>query len=432
MKEIDPETTIEGLLDFEGGKKKSFNELDRIAKMLVRRDLELNELREKREEEFREIENKTKELIDSKQALLNILEDIEEERRKAEAERDKTLVIIKNFADGLLLIESGVVVLFNPRASEFFALAESEVVGKKVDQFVGQPLGNIFALTTQKRDKEIFRQEFVANDSLILEVSAVCVGGDKLCLGKLIILHDITREKAIERLKTEFVSIAAHQLRTPLSAIKWTLSMLVDGEVGPISKEQKDLLGKTYQSNERMINLVNDLLNTTRIEEGKFLAKTAKHDFVKIVNKIIIPFAEEVKREGLSFEYQKPLKATPLAEVDAEKISLAIQNILDNSLHYTKAGNIKVSLTFDKERSEFLLVVSDTGMGIAPNDQPRIFSKFFRAVSALKMETEGSGLGLFIAKNIIEAHGGKIWFESQGGKGTAFYLTLPIERKITN
>ncbi|MEK9153582.1 MAG: ATP-binding protein, partial [Patescibacteria group bacterium] len=328
------------------------------------------------------------------------------------------------FADGLLLIELGTIVLFNPKASEFFALDESEVVGKKVNQFVGQPLGNILELT-QEKGREVFRQELSINDNLILEVSVICVGGANLCSGQLIILHDITREKAIERLKTEFVSIAAHQLRTPLSAIKWTLSMLVNGEVGQVSSEQKELLNKTYQSNERMINLVNDLLNTTRIEEGKFLAKLAKHDFTAIVDKIIVLFSEEVKKKGLLFDYQKLSKSSPLVELDTEKIALAIQNILDNSLHYTKVGGIRVTLTFTKQRNEFLLTVSDDGMGIARKEQSRIFSKFFRAQSAIQMETEGSGLGLFIAKNIIEAHGGKIWFESTEGHGTTFSFTLP-------
>jgi len=400
-------------------------ELDRIAKMLVRRDLEISRLQEQREAELREIEANASDLEETKAALMNILDDVEEERKKAEAERDKTLIIIKNFADGLLLIELGTIVLFNPQASEFFALAEGEAVGKKVNQFVGQPLGNILELT-QKKDRQVFRQEFTINDNLILEVSIVCVGGANLCSGgQLVILHDITREKVIERLKTEFVSIAAHQLRTPLSAIKWTLSMLAGGEVGKITNDQKELLDKTYRSNERMIGLVNDLLNTARIEEGKFLAKLIKHDFIKIVNEIVIPFGKEVEKKGLLFEYQKPAEAAPSVEVDAEKISLAIQNILDNSLHYTKTGGIKVSLTFDKQPNEFLLTVADSGMGISQKEQLRIFSKFFRASSAVKMETEGSGLGLFIAKNIVEAHGGKIWFESEEGKGTTLYFTLP-------
>ncbi|MCX6803327.1 MAG: PAS domain S-box protein, partial [Candidatus Diapherotrites archaeon] len=278
-------------------------ELDRIAKMLVRRDLEVSRLQEQRETELRGIEANASDLEETKGALMNILDDVEEERKKVEAERDKTLVIIRNFADGLLLIESETIVLFNPKASEFFALTEKDVVGKKVNQFTGQPLGDIIGLT-QKKDKEIFRQEFTVNDNLILEVSIVCMGEDNLRLGRLVILHDITREKAVERLKTEFVSIAAHQLRTPLSAIKWTLSMLSAGEVGKITSEQKELLDKTYQSNERMIGLVNDLLNTARIEEGKFLAKLIEYDFVKMLDEIIVHFSEEVKNKGLSFEYQ--------------------------------------------------------------------------------------------------------------------------------
>ncbi|MDD5750253.1 MAG: ATP-binding protein [Candidatus Pacebacteria bacterium] len=378
------------------------------------------------QEKIKDSVRNARELTDSKQALMNILEDIEQERKKAETERDKTLAIIKNFADGLLMIEGGVITLFNPKAAEFFKISENEAIGRDAQAFEKHEMfSSLFKLIKQK-DKDLFREEFRMANDLILEVSGVYIGKGEACEARMIILHDITREKMVERMKTEFVSIAAHQLRTPLSAIKWILSMLLGGDVGEVPPEQRDLLEKSYQSNERMIRLVNDLLNTTRIEEGKFLAKITSQDIKELVRSTVAPFKEEVKRKGLDFSFQLPSGRLPKVGIDVEKIRLTIQNLMDNALHYTKQGTIKVALSFDKNENNFLFSITDTGIGISKDEQPRVFGKFFRAVSAIKTETEGSGLGLFIAKNIIEAHGGKIWFESKEGIGSTFYFTLPV------
>ncbi len=370
------------------------------------------------------------ELGESKQALMNILEDIERERKNAEAERDKTLAIIQNFADGLIMVELGTITLFNPKAVEFLKIPEKEVIGKSIAVFnQHKTLAALFKLVENKGAK-LFREEFVMFEDLILEVSIVCINksGPARCEAQMIILHDITREKMVERMKTEFVSIAAHQLRTPLSAIKWILSMLLGGDAGEVSSEQKELLSKTYQSNERMIRLVNDLLNTTRIEEGKFLAKIMPVDIRDLLEKTAAPFGEEVKRKGLEFDCQLPSGRLPKVGADVEKLRLAIQNLMDNALNYTKAGGIKINLSFNKDEDSFLFSIADTGIGISNDEQSRIFGKFFRSAAAVKAETEGSGLGLFITKNIIEAHGGKIWFESPG-QGTTFYFTLPVQQE---
>jgi len=378
------------------------------------------------QEKIKDSVKNAQKLTESKRALMNILEDIDEERKKVAVERDKTLAIINNFADGLLMLEGGVVTLFNPKAAEFFKVSEKEVIGKDIKSFKKREILFTLFKLVERKGKQLFREEFAITNDLVLEVSGVCIRGWRAREAQMIILHDITREKMVERMKTEFVSIAAHQLRTPLSAIKWILSMLLGGDVGEVPSEQKELLEKSYQSNERMIRLVNDLLNTTRIEEGKFLAKTTPQDIRDLVKKIVEPFGEEVKRKGLAFDCQLPIGRLPKADVDAEKIRLAIQNLMDNALHYTKTGGIKIALSFNKDESSFLFSIVDTGIGVPEDEQHRVFSKFFRSIAAIKTETEGSGLGLFIAKNIIEAHGGKIWFESQDGQGTAFYFTLPV------
>ena len=414
------------LTEIKEKKDKEMAEMDRIAKMLIRRDLELSETREKREKEFRELEEKTRELEESRVALLNMLEDVEEARAKTEEEKNKTLSIITNLTDGLLVFDrEGKLSLINPQAEHFFDIRSRDAIGRPIFELSAFPtLAPLISLIGEEI-KGVFRKELSIKERMTLEISTIPMISGEERLGALVILHDITREKKIEQIKTEFVSLAAHQLRTPLSAIKWTIKMILDGDLGSITKEQGEFLEKTYNSNERMISLINDLLDVTRIEEGRYLFKPILTDFEPIVQFVANFYQEEIKRRGIKFQFEKPEKKLPPVRVDVEKIKLAIQNIIENAVKYTPpGGEIKVLLKYNKKEIEFQ--ARDSGVGIPKDQQGRVFSKFFRASNVMRMDTEGSGLGLFITKNIIEAHGGKIWFESEEGKGTTFYFSLPI------
>jgi PAS domain S-box-containing protein len=442
---------MEKKLSKKNKKLDALKELDRIAKMLVRRDLELMERREELEKKIeelerareaetilrireraktRDIEKKVKELDETRIALMNILEDVEEERKRAEEEKNKTLAVITNFVDGLLVFDKeGKLSLINPQAEKFFNFKKEEVVGKSISELNNvptlQPLVNLLG----KEIRGVFRKELPIKEELTLEVSTVPMMREGEKLGNLVILHDVTREKMIERMKTEFVSISAHQLRTPLSAIKWTLKMFLDGDLGKLTDEQREFIEKTYDSNERMINLINDLLDVTRIEEGRFLYKPAVTDLESICQSLIDSYREEIKKKKIKFEFKKPEKKLPRVMVDVEKIRLAVQNLLDNAIRYTQPGG-KVSVSLRQVGNEVEFSIRDTGVGIPKEQQERVFTKFFRGSNVIRMATEGSGLGLFITKNIIEAHGGKIWFESEEGKGTTFYFTLPIKEEF--
>ncbi len=372
-------------------------------------------------EESREITSEEERL-----ALLNILEDVEEERRKAKEERDKTLAIIKNLTDGLLFFDKEErLSLINPQAERLLNVKEKEVVGKTMEELATfEPL-KPFIKFLQENRKSLYKKEFQIGEDKFLEVSSVIVVSRGEKIGTLIILHDISREKIIERMKTEFVSISAHQLRTPLSAIKWILKMILDGDLGPLLKTQKEYLEKAYTSNERMINLINDLLNVSRIEEGRFLYRLEPADLRKIIEDILNTYKKEIQKKKLEVSFRKPRKF-PSILLDKEKIGIAVQNLIENAIRYTPEKG-KIILSLKKKNKEIEFFVKDTGIGIPKEQQARIFSKFFRAKNAVKMEPNGSGLGLFVTKKIIEAHGGKIWFESEEGKGTTFYFTLPLK-----
>jgi len=391
-----------------------------------------NQLEQKVKERTKEVEEKAKELEESRTALMNMLEDVEEARKTSEEEKNKTLTIISNLTDGLLVFDkNNNLSLINPQAGILLNVKPEEITGNPISElgkFLNlQPLVNLLG----KEIKGVFRKELKIKEDITLEISTIPMMSGDQELGTLVILHDITREKMVERIKTEFVSLAAHQLRTPLSAIKWTLDMLLNGDLGEITVEQKDFIGKTYQSNERMINLINDLLDVTRIEEGKYLYRPTLTDLGTIVQFVMNSCKEEVQRKKLNLEFKKPIPKLPKIILDVEKIRLVVQNLLENAIKYTPSGGkITVSLKHLKDKKEAELQVQDTGVGIPKDQQERVFTKFFRAANVMRLDTGGSGLGLFISKNIVEAHGGRIRFESEEGKGTTFYLSLPIKEEF--
>ena len=400
-----------------------FESLAQSQHVLTAREEELEEKSSDLSEKIKILEVSQQEAEKARLATLNILEDVDEARRELEGEKQRIEKIILSLVDGLLVFQNSEIILMSPSAEEILGVKSKDVLHKSLHLLGRYP--NIKILTrflAAQKKKPVFRQE------LILEKPERTFQITLLALTKnqnLAILHDVRREKVIEQLKTEFVSLAAHQLRTPLSAIKWTLRMILDGDLGRVTRDQKDFLEKTYRSNERMIGLINDLLNVARIEEGRYLYNVILGSVEDIVRSSVDLYQEEAKKKKISLVFKKPKTEIPKIKIDLEKIHLVTQNLIDNAIRYTfPGGKVTVSLKSDKKEIEFQ--VQDSGVGIPEDQKERVFSKFFRAANVMRMETEGSGLGLFIAKNIIEAHGGKIWFESKENKGATFYFTLSL------
>ena len=232
------------------------------------------------------------------------------------------------------------------------------------------------------------------------------------------------RDKAISKIKSEFVTIAAHQLRTPLSGIKWMLDLLINGDFGRVNPAQKSTLEKGIISTERMIKLVGDLLDISRIEEGKYGYAFQEGSVVDILDRIIPRYAEEAKIKNITFSYKKSTKDFPSIRLDQEKLSIALQDIIENALNYTRSGgNIEVSV--ESRAGNVLIRVKDTGIGIPSHQMDRLFTKFYRGENAVRMQTSGSGLGLYLTKSIITQHKGKIQIISKENKGTTVMVSLP-------
>lgn len=234
------------------------------------------------------------------------------------------------------------------------------------------------------------------------------------------------RLQEVDHLKTEFISVASHQLRTPLSAVKWVLKMVLDGDLGPIGPEQRDMLAKGYQSNERMIALINDLLDVSRIEEGRFEYHFAPGPLADVIDAAVIETRPTIERKQIVFRFERPAEPVPAIFLDRDKLRLAIENLLDNALKYTPEGGA-VTVRLKHDPSAVSVEVEDGGVGIPSHQQDRVFGKFFRGDNVVRMQTEGTGLGLFIARRIVEAHHGQLSFVSREGIGSTFTLTLPKE-----
>lgn len=240
------------------------------------------------------------------------------------------------------------------------------------------------------------------------------------------------KEKEIDRAKSEFVSLASHQLLTPLSNVNWRLEMLLDGSKGDLSGEQKMSLSKIYGAGRRMTELVSTFLNVSRIELGTFMIETAPIDLKNMVKSVIDDLRPLIllKNIGIAEKYQEDL--SPFC-ADSKLMRIIIQNLLSNALKYTPArGKIEVEISdgsatdakMEKSGGDLLIRVADTGYGIPESQKDKIFTKLFRADNIKEKDVEGTGLGLYIVKSIVEKAGGRIWFESEENSGTTFFVTF--------
>jgi len=227
------------------------------------------------------------------------------------------------------------------------------------------------------------------------------------------------------RMKSEFVSIVSHQLRNPLTSLKWSLDMMINGRIGELSKKHLDYLNMIKESNERMIKMVNDLLDVNKIEERRIRLEPQNFSIISATEDAITDLKSLASASNVEIVLNAD-KDIPQLFADSERIRMVIQNLLDNAVRYT-FGKGKVDIQIRKELKKVRWVITDNGVGIPKVEQKKIFDKFFRSDNVMKHQVKGSGLGLFIAKAIIDASGGQIGFKSEERNGSTFWFTLPIK-----
>lgn len=250
---------------------------------------------------------------------------------------------------------------------------------------------------------------------------------EKVFIGAVIVMEDITEQKQLDKMRTEIVSVTSHQLRTPSTIIKGNLEMILAGDVGPVSNEQEELLRDTYSGNQRMIRLINDLMDAAKIDEGKFnltLEPAQLEDVVKDVVKILEPFAKE-RKVVIDFKY--PSSPLPQVKINKQRVAQVVQNLVDNAVKYsTNEDKGRVEVEIQEGVKSLELLIKDNGIGIPAEEQDKMFERFSRGSNTTKLDPGGgSGLGLYIAKAVVEQGGGRIWFESKENNGTIFHTTYP-------
>ncbi len=234
--------------------------------------------------------------------------------------------------------------------------------------------------------------------------------------------------RQLDKTKDEFVGMASHQLRTPLTSVKGYISMVLEGDAGKVSDMQRKFLEEAFMSSERMVRLIDDFLNVSRIQNGKFIIDKHEVDLSKVVEQEIDSLSPSAKMRNLKFVY-KPATDVPTINIDEGKIRQVIMNFADNALYYSH-DNTEIAINLSVEDGDIVFTVKDTGIGVPISEQAQLFSKFYRASNARKQRPDGTGVGLYLAKKVIDAHGGKVIFFSIEGKGSMFGFRIPIDQKV--
>ena len=370
-------------------------------------------------------------------AMLNLLEDVEQEKLAAvgQAQELRKFRAAAEQSGEMMVITDpeGIVLWVNPASTLITGFTAAEATGRKAGVLWGKLMPKEWYQAlwhTIKVEKKMFVGEILnhrkSGEHFYSSISIYPLldekGGVQFFVG---IQRDITKEKEVDRMKTDFISLASHQLRTPLSAIKWFLEMLIAGDLGSLKPEQLEALQNVDQSNERMIALVNSLLNISRIESGRIIIDPHPTDLGELATDVLRELAPqfESKHQHLTFSHNPHL---PLVNLDAKLIRQVLINLLTNAHKYTPdQGEITVVISTNDTLAT--VQISDNGYGIPSGEQGKVYNRFFRASNVVKQVTDGTGLGLYLAKAIVESSGGEIWFKSQVGVGTSFWFTIPLK-----
>ncbi len=342
-------------------------------------------------------------------------------------------------AEGLIAVDNDrKIILMNQAAGILLRVAPPEAAGQDVGQILNfskndKPVAyQDLPIEKAIKEKNIISLGFLDNITLrnkagqVFPITMIVAPllDETAVSGAIILFRDATKEKQVDQAKTEFVSLASHQLRTPLSAINWYSEMMLGEEVGTLNDKQKEYLKNLYDANRRMVDLVNSLLNVSRIDLGTFSVEPEPTDLAKLVESVVSELTPKIieKKIVLKQELDHQL---PLINFDPKLVRIIFQNLLSNAVKYTPpAGTVEVTLKRQEESVFF--TVADNGYGIPAIDQGKIFTKLFRADNIRDKEAEGTGLGLYIVKSIVEQAGGKVSFDSLEGKGTTFLVSLPL------
>lgn len=365
--------------------------------------------------------------------------------QEAEKEKASYHAMLNSIAEGLITVDKeSRITLINQVAATTLGLDPKAVINcNYYDIVVTQdrdgktiPIDRRPLMIAAQTGKQQLRDlsdglQYVRSDGSAIPVSITAspVKVGKQVIGAVSTFRDISDEKQLDRTKSEIISIASHQLRTPLTAIKWVSETLIDPNGTMTAAKQLKYLRQIHASNERMIALVNDLLNVSRIELGTMGLRTKPVDMPAMLNDIIKDLSPLIKHKQLKLQ-KKVGPGLKAVITDPRHMQVILQNLLSNAVKYARDKK-RVIVTIEKQDQNLYIAIKDEGYGIPSAQQSKIFGKLFRADNAQKIVSEGSGLGLYVCKAMVEQLGGQILFESVENEGTTFYVTLPLMTPTT-
>ncbi|MFH1170030.1 MAG: ATP-binding protein [Candidatus Vogelbacteria bacterium] len=383
-----------------------------------------------------------KELADEKIATRNVLEDLSIEKSKVEIAKAKEEAILLSIGDGLLATdEKGNLTFINKVAEKLLDQKSEKVIGKNFSEVLSmedergvsvlpekRPINMALAGgTTTTASTTSLVYYYVRKDKTKFPVATTVtpVLLDGKMIGAIEIFRDITREKEIDQAKTGFISLASHQLKTPVTAINWLTERLLGKGAGALTPLQKEYFNDIRAASLRMIELVNALLNISRIELGAFAIQPVKMNIHKVIKNALYELQPLLNRKHLVLKenYSPENLVVP---IDKQLFLIIISNLVLNAIHYTPE-NGQIQVTCQRRATDVMISVQDTGCGIPKQQQDKLFTKFFRADNAREKSPDGTGLGLYLVKLILDHSGGLIWFSSQENQGSVFYITIPLE-----
>ncbi len=361
--------------------------------------------------------------------IARTIQNIENREAAAVAERNKFNEILSSVIDGIIALDFNKNILFfNKAAEELTNFSLAEIQGKKIDEII-----HLFSDNVEILSKAYSQGSFNQTAKLIGKqgkqtkvhvMTAQVTAAVQTNLNCILILHDLSKEEELEQMKLDFVSMASHELKTPLTSIVGYLSVFLEENQKNIPKESYDLLHKALTAAQQLQTLISNLLNVNKIEREQLAVTPQPTDFLPILTKTVNDLRSQANQKGIVLNLN-PTDNLPQVMADPIRIDEVVTNLVANAINYTNAGG-KVEITTKVSPTEVQTTVSDTGIGIPPQAIPHLFNKFFRVSNTEQKANKGTGLGLYISKSIIEKLHGKIWVESEAGKGSKFSFTLPV------
>ncbi len=383
-----------------------------------------------------------KKIEDTKNALYNILEDSKESERRAQEESDYSKAIISSMGEGLLIINKDYKIsLLNNKAQDLLGVSVDNAIGRNVKNIITTLKGDILLDEKDIPVVKMFEtgQTIYANieDNIYFQTSAdkrfpvglaITPLVENGVTSAVVIFWDLTEEKDLDKAKNSFISIVSHQLRTPLTTLRWVSELFLSGDIGKLTDKQVGFMEDLHKGSVRLLDLIGALLAISRLEAGRVNIETEMTDVKSITDEILEQLKNLANKKHLKVNFIADPKL-PKIKLGTEFLRQAILNLISNSLNYTPDGgkidiSLKKEIVGDKEQAIFM--IKDNGIGIPKNAQSKIFEKFHRADNAVSTVPSGTGLGLNLARSVVEMWNGKIWFESEEGKGTTFYFTIPL------